>query len=328
MKVGIYFDLRNPPGWQQNSSRLYGFTLEMIEEAERLGADSIWLTEHHLFEDGYLTQPLTYAAAVAARTRRIRIGTAIVTAPFYPAIAIAEQSSIVDILSNGRLELGLGAGYRIPEYALYGADFGKRFSATDTRAREVRAIWADQKMLPHPVQPRVPIWMGYAGPKNARRAGILGEGLLTLAPELVAPYQQGLADGGHPLSSARMSGILHGWFPEDPDLEWPAISRFVGYWLDSYKRYAFEGTGLPPPAPVDLERLRQNGLNSRVTPTDMDGVPFLYATPERAAREIRAFTENMPVEHVFFWASFAGMPEEMVARNIHTICTKLAPLIR
>jgi alkanesulfonate monooxygenase SsuD/methylene tetrahydromethanopterin reductase-like flavin-dependent oxidoreductase (luciferase family) len=281
-----------------------------------------------LFEDGYLAQPLTYAAAIAARTRHIRIGTAIVTAPFYPAVAIAEQASIVDILSNGRLELGLGAGYRIPEYSLYGADFSKRFSTTDARAREVRAIWSDPKMQPCPVQERVPIWMGYAGPKNARRAGVLGEGLLTLAPDLVAPYQQGLAEGGHDPSTGRMSGILHGWFPEDPDLEWPAVSKFFGYWLDSYKRYGFEGTGLPPPPPVDLQRLRRNGLNSRVTPTDMDGVPFLYATPEDAAREIRNFTATLPVEHVFFWASFAGMPEAVVSRNIHTICTKLAPLLR
>ena len=77
MDVGVYFDLRNPPQWQRDPARLYGFTLELCEEAERLGAHSVWLSEHHLFEDGYLTQPLTFAAAVAARTRRVRIGTAL-----------------------------------------------------------------------------------------------------------------------------------------------------------------------------------------------------------------------------------------------------------
>jgi alkanesulfonate monooxygenase SsuD/methylene tetrahydromethanopterin reductase-like flavin-dependent oxidoreductase (luciferase family) len=55
MDVGVYFDLRNPPGWRQDWSRLYGFTLEAIQDAEHLGADSVWLSEHHLFEDGYLT---------------------------------------------------------------------------------------------------------------------------------------------------------------------------------------------------------------------------------------------------------------------------------
>src|SRR5690349_4941501 len=110
MKVGIYFDLRNPGG-QRPWPDVYGSALETIEEAERLGADSVWLTEHHQFDDGYLPQPLVFAAAVAARTRRVRIGTAVVLAPLKPAVELAEQAAIVDILSSGRLELGLGAGY-------------------------------------------------------------------------------------------------------------------------------------------------------------------------------------------------------------------------
>ena len=80
-KLGVYLDLRNPPAWRRDWNQLYGFTLELCEEAERLGADSVWLSEHHGFEDGYLTQPLTFASAIAARTRRIRIGTAVVILP-------------------------------------------------------------------------------------------------------------------------------------------------------------------------------------------------------------------------------------------------------
>ena len=71
MNVGLYFDLRNPPPWRRDWQRVYAFTLELCEEGERLGAHSVWVTEHHLFEDGYLPQPLTYAAAIAARTRRL-----------------------------------------------------------------------------------------------------------------------------------------------------------------------------------------------------------------------------------------------------------------
>ena len=59
MNVGIYFDLRNAPPWPQDAARLYGFTLELCEEAEHLGTHSVWLSEHHLFDDGYLPQPLT-----------------------------------------------------------------------------------------------------------------------------------------------------------------------------------------------------------------------------------------------------------------------------
>src|SRR6516164_6155821 len=104
MNVGIYFDVRNPSEWAVDKNRLYGFTLEMCEEAERLGCHSVWLSEHHRFDDGYLPQPLTMAAAIAARTHRVRIGTAIIVAPFYHPVHLAEQAAIVDILSGGRFD--------------------------------------------------------------------------------------------------------------------------------------------------------------------------------------------------------------------------------
>ena len=120
VKTGIYFDVRNPAKWRQNPSRLYGFVLEACEEAERLGASSLWFSEHHLFDDDYLASPLTLAAAVAARTKRVRLVTAIVIAPIHHPVEIAEQSAVVDLISGGRLDLGLGTGYRVPEFELYG----------------------------------------------------------------------------------------------------------------------------------------------------------------------------------------------------------------
>jgi alkanesulfonate monooxygenase SsuD/methylene tetrahydromethanopterin reductase-like flavin-dependent oxidoreductase (luciferase family) len=148
MDVGVYFDLRNPPGWRQDWSRLYGFSLEAIEEAEHLGARSVWLSEHHGFEDGYLNQPLTYAAAVAARTRTVRIGTAVLIAPFWNPVQLAEEAAVIDIVSGGRLELGLGAGYRIPEFELFCVDRSRRYTLTDAAVRRVRELWADPAICP------------------------------------------------------------------------------------------------------------------------------------------------------------------------------------
>src|SRR5215218_894025 len=96
--VGVYFDLRNPEAWRQYPSRLYGFTIEACQEAERLGASSAWFSEHHLFDDDYLASPLTFAAAVAARTQRIRLGTAIVIAPFPHPANLAKQCPVVNLI--------------------------------------------------------------------------------------------------------------------------------------------------------------------------------------------------------------------------------------
>jgi alkanesulfonate monooxygenase SsuD/methylene tetrahydromethanopterin reductase-like flavin-dependent oxidoreductase (luciferase family) len=318
--VGIYFDLRNPPQWGVDPARLYGFTLELCEEAESLGCSSIWLTEHHLFDDGYLTQPLTMAAAIAARTRRCRLGTAIIIAPLHHPVELAEQATVVDILSNGRLDLGLGAGYRVPEFDLYDADISRRYPLTDDRARELRRLW-DEVLTPAPVQARIPLWLGYQGPKGARRAGLLGEGLLSADANLWEPYRQGLVDGGHDPGQGRMAGGITAWVSEDPEADWPVVSKHVAHQFDSYRKHMVEGTDRPTPRPVDPDRLLTRPTGGGPLSS------FLLGTPAELAERIRAHTAGAPVQTVFFFASIGGMPEEMVARHVRTICSKLAPLL-
>jgi alkanesulfonate monooxygenase SsuD/methylene tetrahydromethanopterin reductase-like flavin-dependent oxidoreductase (luciferase family) len=320
IEVGVYFDLRNPAQWAQNPSRLYGFTLEMCEEAERLGASSAWFSEHHLFEDGYLTSPLTMAAAAAARTRRIRLGTAILIAPLHHPAEIAEQSVVVDILSDGRLDLGLGTGYRVPEFDLFDASLTARYKQTDDTVRRLRELWGADGVRPGPVQDPVPVWMGYQGPQGARRAGLLGERLLSANAALWEPYAAGLAENGHPASAGVMAGGIQGWVSEDPERDWPMVSEHLAHQLDSYRRHMVEGTDAPPPKPVNVERLVQSGRDNPLG-------SFMYGTPEAVADQIRDYTAGAPVQTVFLWASIGGMAEADVARNVQTICTRLAPLL-
>jgi alkanesulfonate monooxygenase SsuD/methylene tetrahydromethanopterin reductase-like flavin-dependent oxidoreductase (luciferase family) len=320
MDVGLYFDLRNPPAWEQDTSRLYNFTIEMCEEGERLGAHSVWTTEHHLFEDGYITQPLTFLAAVAARTTRVRLGTAILLAPLRNAPLIAEEAAVVDLISNGRLELGLGAGYRVPEFELYGADITRRYGTTLQRAREIRQLWAEGRLKPLPVQRPVPIWMGFNGPKNAYRAGLEGHRLLSPMGSLYEPYRQGLIDGGHDPATARMGGGIQAWVTDDPEGDWPIVKKHVAAQLDSYRFHMVEGTGNPTLRPVDMDRLR---ARSPLHATDH----FMFGTPEQVAAQIRELTAGAPVEFVAPWTSYAGMPEDMVARHVETVCTRLKPLL-
>jgi alkanesulfonate monooxygenase SsuD/methylene tetrahydromethanopterin reductase-like flavin-dependent oxidoreductase (luciferase family) len=320
VNVGIYFDLRNAPPWPQDPARLYGFTLELCEEAEHLGTHSVWLSEHHLFDDGYLPQPLTLAAAVAARTRRPRIGTAVLLAPLHHPVEIAEQAAVVDLVSDGRLELGLGAGYRAPEFELMGVDLARRYRLTDTRVRELRAIWAEGRVTPAPVQPRLPIWLGYQGPLGARRAGRMGEGLLSATAALSEPYAEGLREGGHDPASGRMAGSFQGFVTDDPERDWPEVSRHLAYQLDSYRRYMVEGTDAPRPRPVDPERVRARD-------SDAPLASFVYGTPDEVAKTVRTRTAGAPVETVFFWVSIGGMSEAMARRHMETLCTRLAPLL-
>ncbi len=320
MDVGLYFDLRNPPEWRCDLSDLYGFTLEMCEEGDRLGAASLWTTEHHLFDDGYLTQPLTFLAAIAARTQRARLGTGVLLAPLRTAAQIAEDAALVDILSGGRLELGLGAGYRAPEFELFGADFDARFAALDARAVEVRRLLTEGGITPPPVQMPVPMWLGYMAGKGARRAGRMGMGLLSTDASLWPDYRAGLIEGGHDPSSARMGGLIWGWITDDPEGDWPIVAKHYRYQVNSYARHAAMGTGKSA-REIDVERLKWRGGTLKRN-------MFLIATPEQAAEQIKIVLAGAPIKHIFFFPSIAGMPEAMAMKQVHTICTRLAPLLK
>jgi len=320
VRVGLYFDLRNPQRWRQDPARLHAFTLELCEEADRLGIDSLWFTEHHKFDDGYLTQPLTFAAAVAARTTRARIGTAVLVAPLHHPVRLAEEAALVDLISNGRLDLGLGAGYRKPEYDLYGVSQERRYGRTDAQVEALRALWAEDGVTPQPVQDPVPLWLGYLGPQGAGRAGRLGTGLLTANAEMWPHYRDALVGAGYDATAGRMAGGIQGFVSDDPERDWAWVSEHLEYQVDSYRRHMVEGTDQPVPRPVDAAKLR-----SREPRTSIDY--FFLETPDQMADRVRAYTAGAPVETVYFWASIGGMSEERARDHVQLVCNKLAPLL-
>ena len=113
MKFGLFYlfsDFGNIP-----QDKVFNEVLEEIEYGEELGFDSVWLPEHHFAVYGMLGNPMTLAAAISQRTRRMKIGTAIMVLPFQHHLRVAEDAALVDALSGGRLLLGLGRGYQPPE---------------------------------------------------------------------------------------------------------------------------------------------------------------------------------------------------------------------
>ena len=322
MRIGLYLDMRNPPRWRRPWARHYGRWIELIEEADRLGADSIWLSEHHFFEDGYLSQPLVFAAAVAARTKRARIGTAVMLPALKQAAQLAEEAALVDLISDGRLDLGIGAGYRVPEFEAFDADITRRYELVETRVAEVRELWATGKVTPAPVQDLLPWWGGFFGPRGVRMAGRLGMGLLAAIPELVPAYLAGLAEGGHPPSAARYAQPWNIVLADDPEAAWPRISEHLAYAWDSYGRYMVEGTDRPVPPPVDPEQMRAVGSGMGEA-----GAFFMVLTPEEAADFLRGVAARIPLEETFFWTSIAGMPEDLEQRHVELVCTELRPLV-
>jgi len=319
MRISLYLDLRNPPRWQRPWAEHYARALTLLSDAEAMGADGVWLTEHHFFEDGYLPQPLTFAAAIAARTERMRIGTAVLLANLRSPVHTAEEAAVVDILSGGRLDLGVGVGYRIPEYEAFDADIGRRYSVLEQRVLDIRRAWT-HRVTPTPIQQPIPMWGGFFGQRGAELAGRLGLGLLSLDRSLYPTYARALEATGYEQASARLTGSLRVVVAHDPERTWSIIRPHLEYMWNTYNSYGAEGTGRTP-SPIDAEAWRRPSAN---------GAPPLFQvlTPEDTVRFARELTHGLPVRELYVWASLAGMPDSTVQEHLSLLLEQVAPQLR
>jgi alkanesulfonate monooxygenase SsuD/methylene tetrahydromethanopterin reductase-like flavin-dependent oxidoreductase (luciferase family) len=300
MRTGLYYDLRNPAStrpWAQ----AYAAALERIGWADAEGIDAIWVTEHHGFADGYLPAPLTFCAAIAARTSQARVGTAVVISPLMPALALAEQAAVVDILSGGRLELGLGAGWRREEFVAFGADFTGRYQALENTIAALPHLWESGQATPPPVQQPLPVWVGARGPRGARLAGRAGAGLLWIDRGLLAPYLAGLAMAEQ-RRPPRLGGLANVFLADDPEAARAAVRNHGRHNRASYRDAGASG--------------------------DQAAFPKLQiVTPAAAAAYVTDLCAGLPVTDVFCFGDIGGLPDDLVDRHTELVTRELRPLL-
>lgn len=177
-------------------------TIALARRAEALGFDSVWVGDHIIYPPQFAErfghdfyEAVTTLAYVAASTSRIRIGTAVLVLPYRNPLLLAKQLATIDVLSGGRLTVGVGAGWMAEEYAALGAPFAERGAATDEYLEIIRTLWTEERpkfsgkffqfpevlSTPRPSQrPNPPIWIGGNSPRALRRAAELGDGWLPI----------------------------------------------------------------------------------------------------------------------------------------------------
>src|SRR5580698_3463491 len=131
IRFGLWYDFRNPSQWHQSPDQLYAATFDQISWGENHGFDDVWLSEHHFIEDGYLPSILPVAAAIAARTKRIRIASGVLLMPFHNPVRLAEDIAVVDVISGSRFELGVAIGYKLEEFEGFNVPFKERGGRTN-----------------------------------------------------------------------------------------------------------------------------------------------------------------------------------------------------
>jgi hypothetical protein len=204
-RTSLYFDMRAPE-FGAPAPELYAAALDMAEFADRIGMDHVGVMEHHGSEDGYLPTPFVMGAAVAARTKRIRISLGAVVLPLHDPLKVAEDITILDQISNGRLEVILGAGYVPYEFDRFRVSLHDRAKLMDKgieiilRALRGERFEDDGREIfvrPLPVQdPRDILLVGGGVKASALRAARFDLGFAPVTPKLFALYEEQMRERG------------------------------------------------------------------------------------------------------------------------------------
>ncbi|MBO9724733.1 MAG: LLM class flavin-dependent oxidoreductase [Novosphingobium sp.] len=279
--ISVSFDMRSPE-WAAPTPQLYRAAIEMAAFADRIGADQIGLMQHHGSEDGYLPQPFVLAGGMAAVTSRIRFLLGAVILPLHDPLELAEQITVVDNLSNGRLGVIFGAGYVPHEFAMFGKSLKDRARLMDEGLEIILRTLKGERfehngrplfVRPLPVQePEDIVLVGGGVPASAKRAAKFGVGFGPMKGELVDIYLSECERLGHaPRKYFRprpgMPLAVH--LCENPDQGWEAIAPHAVHVITEYARWAEaegDGSNSPFKGLTDPAALRQAGMFAAWTP--------------------------------------------------------------
>src|SRR6185295_9263410 len=142
--IGIRFDLRAPKFGTATHAELYAACLDQCAWADERGLDIVALSEHHGVDDGYLPAPITLAAAIAGRTKRININIAAILVPLHDPVRLAEQLAVLDLVSGSRVSFVAGLGYRPEEFEMAGVERTRRGKLLDEYVDVLRKAWTGE----------------------------------------------------------------------------------------------------------------------------------------------------------------------------------------
>jgi len=294
----LRFDLRVPPFAKTSFADQHSAMLEMVTWAERVGVDTVTLSEHHGDPAGFTSAPITLAAAVLARTQRLKVSIATALVPLHDPVRLAEQLASVDCLAPGRLSVVLGAGYREAEFAMAGIERRQRGPLLEECVDVLRRAWTGEpftwrgrEMLvtPPPTTPRGPaISVGGKTPAGARRAARLR---CPFSPAVAAPgvigayfdecervgYREASVGGCaslaeflelHPPGRAVAPGFV--MLAEDPQRTWERIGPNAAYDAMTYAAWQEDGvvSDWVVAGAESWQQLRDSGHYAVVTPAE------------------------------------------------------------
>lgn len=332
-EFGLLYSFRNPPRWHAPWEQVYDQHIRHIVEMEQAGFDTIWLTEHHFSDDGYLPQMATMTAALAMVTKRVTIGQAIIELPLHHPVALAEQLAIADILSHGRVRVGVGLGRMNYDWRdsfrhegmVFGASLDAKVRARmfEEQINILRKCWADGPfkhhgefydfpqidVTPKPVQAGGPeIWFGVGDQarKAVDRAARMGQGW-TGFPGGLDNYLNKVREHGRMAEAGKAVVFMPQLPADDPE----AMNARYGEHLAYIPNWYNPGGPLTTPAWDE---------------PNAEPIVGWFAEPEVIARQLDQMRARGATGALWF-APFAGVSALEASPIFADLITKVKPLM-
>jgi alkanesulfonate monooxygenase SsuD/methylene tetrahydromethanopterin reductase-like flavin-dependent oxidoreductase (luciferase family) len=334
LTFGYLYDFRNPPQWHRPWSDVYAETLEFIAWTEGVGFSGAWVPEHHAASDGYMPSPLVALGAIAARTKSIKLGSAVALAPLYHPVRFAEECAVLDVLSNGRLEMAVAIGYRRREAEGYGVDFSSRGRRTDEFLEIVTKLWAGEtvsyrgkhytvqnaSIVPAAVHGRIPLYLGGFSDRALERTAKYGDGYFGNLDMVDQYLEKVRACGKDPARAAiRIQGLFV-VVAQDPERAMHELAPYFHHVNNAYGQWLNEdraSTGFGDNAlltPMTLADFKRSGI-------------LQILTPSEAIDMFKAMLAKSPVEH-FMMMLPPGLPASKFVPYAETFAKEVIPAFR
>jgi len=337
MKFGVgLFSMQTHKDLDYRHVDLYRNSLEHVRLAEAVNFDSVWLSEHHFLEDGYCSSPLGMAAAMAAVTERVRIGTGALILTLHNPVRVAEDAATVDLISGGRFDLGVAIGYRKEEFEGFGVPVVQRPSRIEEGIEIIEKCWEDGPfsyeggrfsfsnidVTPKPVQRPIPIYIGAFEEPAVRRAGRLGYPLL-IGPGRTVPmimdtlgwYNDEAEKAGRDPSEAEHILLRETYVRESTE---EAIAGGTEYVINMYKFYlslgvkiVIRGKNITDPDDPFFEYMAEDR--------------FMIGTPEHCVQEVKKYAEKTGIRNIMCRMVFPQAPAEVIAHSIELFGKEVIP---
>lgn len=349
MKFGLFQSVQLPePGMQ---TKYYREALEQVRYAEQLGYASVWFTEHHFSRHGIVPSSLAVLAYLAGVTSTIRLGTAVSVLPFHNPIQLAEEAATVDLLSDGRLDLGVGRGYQWGEFHKFGISMDEATRRFEEVMEVLTRAWTatepfdhqgefwrfnDMTLHPRPVQvPHPPLWVAASSPTSMDRVArhhwnlLIGQGeSFQQVAAQVEYFRAAVADAGGMYSPNRVVAARAMYTaPSQEQARQDTEAPFM--W---FKRTGQE-VGAPPDHRVELlpedfkeyRRRYAHGVYANYD-TMWDNVT-LFGTPDSVAERI-AGLRHAGVENLIFFINYGGIEHRKVMASLELFASQVMPLFQ